>query len=392
LRESEEKYRELINGMNDTAWVVDFDGKFIDVNDAAVKVLGYSREELLSMGPPDIDTSLTVEEIRDLIKRMLTDEVQVFETTHTTKDGKTIPVEISSSLVIYQGKRAILSIARDITERKQMEKKLEEYSQHLEELVEKRARELKEAQEQLLKAERLAAIGEVAAMVGHDLRNPLTGIATATYYLKMKLDPKMNQKTKEMLELIEKDVEHSNDIITDLLEYSGEIRLELAETSAKLILKEALSLVKFPKNIQVLDSVKSEPKIEVDVEKMKRVFANIIKNAVDAMPNGGKLTMKTKKTNGNLEIVFADTGVGMSKDVLEKLWTPLFTTKAKGMGLGLTICKRVVEAHGGNISVESVVGKGTTFTVTIPIKPQLERGEKIWVKMPESLLSTTTKA
>jgi PAS domain S-box-containing protein/putative nucleotidyltransferase with HDIG domain len=126
LRESEEKYRELINGMNDTAWVIDFEGNFIDVNNAAVEVLGYSREALLSMGPHDIDNTLDAEEIRELIKEMPTDKIQVFETTHTAKDGKVIPVEIKSSLVTYQGKRAILSIARDITQRKQAEEALQE--------------------------------------------------------------------------------------------------------------------------------------------------------------------------------------------------------------------------------------------------------------------------
>jgi PAS domain S-box-containing protein/putative nucleotidyltransferase with HDIG domain len=124
LRESEEKYRELINGMNDTAWVIDFNGKFIDVNNAAVEVLGYSREELLTMGPHDIDSSLDAENITGLIKRMRRDKLQVFETTHTTKDGKAIPVEIKSSLVTYQGKQAILSIARDITERKRTQEAL----------------------------------------------------------------------------------------------------------------------------------------------------------------------------------------------------------------------------------------------------------------------------
>jgi PAS domain S-box-containing protein/putative nucleotidyltransferase with HDIG domain len=124
LRESEEKYRELINGMNDTAWVIDFNGKFVDVNNAAVGVLGYSRKELLTMGPNDIDSSLNAENIIGLIKRMRTDKLQVFETTHTTKNGKTIPVEIKSSLVTYQGKQAILSIARDITERKRTQEAL----------------------------------------------------------------------------------------------------------------------------------------------------------------------------------------------------------------------------------------------------------------------------
>ena len=121
VKESEAKYHELINKMNDTVWVIDFDGKFIDVNDATVKVLGYSREELLRMGPPDIDSSLTKEQILNLIRSMPADQTQVFETSHTAKDGTKIPVEISSSLVTYQGKQAILSIARDITERKKLE-------------------------------------------------------------------------------------------------------------------------------------------------------------------------------------------------------------------------------------------------------------------------------
>jgi PAS domain S-box-containing protein len=117
LRESEEKYRELLNGMNDTAWVIDFDCNIIDVNDAAVEVMGYSREEFRSMKLTGIDSNLKPEEIKGLVEGMPADEIQVFETVHTTKDGKKIPVEISSSLVTYRGKRAILSIARDITER-----------------------------------------------------------------------------------------------------------------------------------------------------------------------------------------------------------------------------------------------------------------------------------
>jgi two-component system cell cycle sensor histidine kinase/response regulator CckA len=136
LKESEEKYRDLINGMNDTAWVINFEGKFIDANNAAVAVLGYSREELLSMGPSDIDGTLDAEAIKTLIKQMPTDKIQVFETTHTTKDGTVIPVEINSSLITYQGERAILSIARDITERKRGEAALEQTRLLLEAVLE----------------------------------------------------------------------------------------------------------------------------------------------------------------------------------------------------------------------------------------------------------------
>jgi two-component system, sporulation sensor kinase E len=133
-------------------------------------------------------------------------------------------------------------------------------------------------------------------------------------------------------------------------------------------------------------------KVKIDVEKMKRVFVNIIKNAIDAMPKGGELTIKSRKTGNKFEVIFADTGVGMSKNVLKKIWSPLFTTKAKGMGLGLAICKRIVESHGGEIFVRSEVDEGTTFVITIPLEPKIDGGEKIWVNVPESLLSTTMKA
>jgi PAS domain S-box-containing protein/putative nucleotidyltransferase with HDIG domain len=132
LRESEEKYRALINGMNDTAWVIDLNGNFIDVNDAAVEVLGYSREELLVMKPQDIDTNLDPKKISDLVKRMPKDKLQLFETIHTSKEGKNIPVEIKSTLMTYRGQQAILCIARDISERKQAEESLRASEEELE--------------------------------------------------------------------------------------------------------------------------------------------------------------------------------------------------------------------------------------------------------------------
>ncbi len=264
-------------------------------------------------------------------------------------------------------------------------------AEQLELKVKERTRELKKSQEQLLKTQRLAATGELAGMIGHDLRNPLTGIAGATYYLKTKLWKKLDEKSKEMLRVIEKDIEYSNKIMNDLLDYSRESQLELSKTSPKLLLKEALSLVRVPEYISVLNLMQSKPTIVVDVEKMKRVFVNIIKNAVDAMTEGDKLTIKSKKIHANLEVTFADTGTGMPKDVITRIWTPLFTTKAKGMGLGLPICKRIVESHGGRISVESEVGEGTTFTVTFPIKPKFRGGEETWLQVPEYLSSMTKK-
>jgi signal transduction histidine kinase len=225
--------------------------------------------------------------------------------------------------------------------------------------------------------ERLKAIEQLAAMVGHDLRNPLTGIANATYYLRMKIGSKLGYRATEMLDIIDKDVEYSNKIVNDLLEYSGSITLELTETNPKSILKEALTLVNVPTNVQVLDLTEDKPMMKIDADKMKRTFVNIIRNSVEAMREGGKLTIKSKKTKDKVEISFTDTGAGIPKETLERLFIPLFTTKARGMGFGLAICKRVIEAHGGKISVESTVGKGTTFTLIIPIEPKLEGGDKL---------------
>jgi PAS domain S-box-containing protein len=391
LRASESKYRELINGMSETVWVIDLDGNFIDVNDAAVKVLGYSREELLSMGPQDIDNNLSKEQILHLIRSMPADQRQVFETSHTTKNGKEIPVEISSSLVTYRGKQAILSIARNITERVEMRKKIEEHSRTLEEIVEKRTLQLKEANKRLLKSERLAAIGELAGMVGHDLRNPLTGIKNAAYYLKKKGNECSEANNKVMLEIIDSSIEHANKIINDLLDYSREIHLEFDERTPCLLLAEALMLVEIPDKVKFIDRTHDEPKMMIDVGKMIRIFDNFIKNAVDAMPNGGTLEVKSEQKADTVKFTFKDTGIGMSEEVIAKLFSPLFTTKAQGMGFGLAICKRIVEAHGGTVTVQSTLGKGTTFTVTLPIKPKLDvGGEEEWINTQESLLSTTT--
>ncbi len=294
-------------------------------------------------------------------------------------------------LFIHQAAVAIEN-AQLIRRLNQAKAQLKADAAQLELKVDERTRELKKSQEKLLKAQKLAAIGELAGMVGHDLRNPLTGIAGAAYYLKSKLAPKADRKSREMLQLIEKDIEYSNKIVNDLLEYSCEQHLELSMTSPKLVLREALSLVEVPEDIALLDLTHRKPRVRIDAQKMKRVFINIIKNSIDAMPKGGTLTISSREENGNLKIAFVDTGTGIAKDVLKKLWIPLFTTKAKGMGLGLPICKRIVEAHGGDISVNSVPDKGTTFVINIPAKDKLRGGEKLWVKTPESLLLTTTKA
>lgn len=279
-----------------------------------------------------------------------------------------------------------------IIENAQLILSLREIREELEQKVEERTLELKKSQEQLLKAQRYAVIGELAGMVGHDLRNPLTSIAGAAYYMKKQLRAKVDCKIEEMLDLVERNISYSNKIINDLLDYSRDINLDVTENSPKSIIREVLTLVQIPSNVRIIDSTSDRPRLKVDLEKVKRAFINLVKNAVDAMPKGGTLTITSKQLDGKVDFAFADIGIGMSQGVTAKIFTPLFTTKAKGMGFGLAICKRIVEAHEGKISVESTLGKGTTFTITLPIEPKAkEGGEEVWVKMPESSWLTTTK-
>ena len=202
------------------------------------------------------------------------------------------------------------------------------------------------------------------------MRNPLAGIKNATYYLKKKGTAISEAQTKEMIETIEKAIDHSDKIIEDLLDYSREMHLELTKYAAHTLMEEAIGMIQVPDRIQIINHVQEETLIWVNADKMMRVFINLIKNAIDAMPENGTLEISSCQTRDHVEITFADTGKGIPEETLQKLFTPLFTTKAQGMGFGLAICKRIVEAHGGTITVKTKLNKGATFTVTLPLKPK----------------------
>ncbi len=227
--------------------------------------------------------------------------------------------------------------------------------------------EQKELSKKLLDAQRFASIGELAGMVGHDLRNPLTGIKGAAYYLKTKYSATLDRKDSVMFETINKSIDYSNKIINDLVDYSSELQLDLETTTPQKLVQTALAHTPPTQNIQLINEVTETVQLTIDFPKMCRGFINLIKNAYDAMPNGGTLKIETIKTQDKIIFSIADTGEGMTPETLSKIWSPLFTTKAKGMGFGLAICKRCVEAHGGKIWAESQHKKGTTITLELPL-------------------------
>jgi two-component system, sporulation sensor kinase E len=189
--------------------------------------------------------------------------------------------------------------------------------------------------------------------------------------LRRRLDEKLVPEEKAMFESIEKSIDYSNKIINDLLDYSSyysdEVKLDLSQVTPKSIVKAALALSMQPKNITLLDDTEDWPRFYVDEVKLCRSFINILKNAFDAMPNGGEVHISSIAEAEKVTFTFKDNGCGMTEETMQKLWTPLFTTKAKGMGFGMVICKRNISAHGGKIGLESVLGQGTLVTVELPL-------------------------
>jgi PAS domain S-box-containing protein len=381
LLESETQYRNLVELAQEGVWVFNSDYVTTFVNPRMAQMLGYVQSEMLGKRVFEFLAENVVEQAEDFLGKNESGLNGTFEYEITRKDGSRIFASIVASQInddqgIYCG---TLALVADVTLRKEMEKKLEKYSKNLEEIVQQKTRQLAEAQAQIIKSERLTAIGELAGMIGHDLRNPLAGIKNASYYLKKKETQGLSTQSKEMLEIIDRCVGHSNKIINDLLDYSREIRLELKQTSIDSLLTQALELVQIPKKVTVVKQVTDISKLKADPDKLERVFINLVKNAVDAMPEGGSISIIGKEENNHLELSFTDTGMGIPDEALPKLFSPLSTTKAQGMGFGLAICKRIVEAHGGTISFKTAKGKGTTFTVTLPIEPT----QKLEVKMIE---------
>ena len=262
----------------------------------------------------------------------------------------------------------VFGVNVDITKRKKAEEELKRYSEHLEEIVNERTKELIDTQEQLIQKEKLAVLGQLSGSIAHELRNPLGGIRNAAYFLNMELE-KPSPDVKKTLEIIDKEVANSDRIITSLLDYARSKEPTLKKVEINDIIQNTLTRIIVPENIDVVNQLdKVVPTLFADSNQLSQVFENIMLNAIQAMPEGGKIKIFSKITSPEqVTISITDSGVGISKENLEKLFEPLFTTKAKGIGLGLSLCMLIIKAHGGTIEVESEVGKGSTFKIMLPI-------------------------
>jgi PAS domain S-box-containing protein len=393
LREYNDKLHAITDTASDAIIMMDDDGKISFWNRAAEKIFGFNATEALGK---DLHVFLAPEKYNKLYE----DGLRQFRRTGTgnavgktveleaaRKGGLEFSVELSLSAFQIKGRWNAAGILRDITERKQAESKLIQANAELK----IRSEELLQAQEELVRKEKLAVLGRLAGCVGHELRNPLGVINNAVYYLKMVM-PDADESVKEYLNIIMHEIDNSQRIISDLLDFARTKPPQIRPVTACELINESLSRCVVPKSIRLhTDVPDSLPALKIDPLQIGQVLHHLITNALQAMPEGGSLNIAAQPVQGSrfkvrdskeeiiepgglnvnpgndfVEISVEDTGVGISQENMGKLFQPLFTTKPRGIGLGLVVCKNLIEAGGGRISVESRPTGGTTLTVTLP--------------------------
>jgi PAS domain S-box-containing protein len=325
----------------------DANGLILNVNDKFCEISKYSREDIIGKNHRTLNSGLHSEAVfKGLWETIQAGKIWKGELRNRAKDGSfywvdtTIVPFLNDAGEPYQ----YLSIRNDITERKQ-------------------------TQDFLQRQEKLAAVGQLAAGVAHEIRNPLTSMKGYTEFLQ--LDEKDPERL-EFLTIILDEIDRVNTIVDDFMVLAKPRAVELEEKNVIPVLKHVISLLEFEakkKNVHIhFDYIEEIIQIECDEGRLKQVFLNFIKNGIEAMPNGGDISIGTFIQDENVQISIKDTGIGISKEKLSKLGEPFYTTKKNGNGLGLMVSFKIIESHNGKVFVESEPNKGTTFNILLPTK------------------------
>ena len=240
------------------------------------------------------------------------------------------------------------------------------------ELVQKHE-QLNDAQEQLVRTEKLAAVGTLASGVSHELRNPLSAIKNAVFLLKRKLSrnviPDIDEKVMQFLDIMDKEIDRSSKIISDLLGFTRVAKPTRFSSDINKVVNETISRVEIAENIKLSKNLQFDlPMVMIDANQIGQILINLIDNACQAMMDGGELKISTKVSESFMEIEISDSGCGISEKEVKKIFDPLFTTKASGTGLGLALCQGIIQKHNGVIDVRSQEGVGTTMFIKLPLE------------------------
>jgi PAS domain S-box-containing protein len=364
LAESERKYRDLVETLQEGIWAVDSRWITTFINPSMASMIGYPENEIVGKEFLSYIENKQQAKFTDYLEHRMRGMKERYETALIHKNGSKVYVIVEAAPVFDKNGKFAGSLAgvQDITDRKKAEQKLEEYSKNLEKMVEERTKALKDAQSQLIAAEKLSTLGEMAASVGHELRNPLSVIRNAAYLLKS--FSRGDKKIEEYVNLIDTESRNASQIVTDLLDYSRIQPMKSDMIDVGQLVNLVLQRSEIPPNIDRENDIPANlQKVVGNSQQISQILLNLTKNAIEAMPDGGRLSISADKKGKRIGIHIKDTGSGISKETRKKLFEPLFTTKARGVGLGLAISKRLADLNQAEITLESSKGEGSEFTL-----------------------------
>ncbi len=364
------KLQAILENAVDAIITIDELGMILSVNPAATALFQYEPRELLGNNVRMLMPAPYRREHDGYIQNYLTSGIPKIigsgrEAVGCRKDGSTFPIHLAVSEIVFDGRRIFTGIVRDITESKEAESQLARLNDQLEIRIRQKTDELRAAQAELVKREKLATLGQVSGGIAHEIRNPLHAIATSAYYLRNARHAP-EEKKKEHLERISRQVALIDNVVTALSDVARLPDPHFSPIALELLLAQVVREITLPANVRVeLQAPVGLPPVQADPHQIPIVFRNLLRNVRDAMPAGGTITVRAEVRGEWIGVSVTDTGDGIAADTGAKVFEPFYSTKARGMGLGLAICKAIVEKGGGRLSFRSEIGQGSTFTVEL---------------------------
>ena len=388
LRSSERLLADIINFLPDATFVIDSKGKVIAWNRSVEELTGINSEDM--MGKGDYEYALPFYGIRrpvlaDLVLHWDEEIARTYENVNRRgeilfSETRNPPFKPEPSLFwntarpLHNARGDVvgaIEVIQDMTDRMRYEEELKKHRDHLEEMVETRTKELRDAQDELIRKERLVALGQLTATVAHEIRNPLGTVQTSVFSIGDAIKRKEMKRVNRALILAERNIRRCDEIITELLDFTRKKVLKKASMDIDAWLENLMDEHKLPEGIEYKPEINSGIQISFDPEYLRRAVINVITNAVQAMEEEEspekELMVKTAVVENRLEIKIIDNGSGIPDDIGDKIFDLLFSTKNFGIGLGLTIVQDIMEQHGGGIEVESEEDKGTSVVLWLPI-------------------------
>jgi PAS domain S-box-containing protein len=388
LRQSKEEWERTFDAIVDPVLIVNVHQKIIKANKSMADKLGISPSEAEGLVCYNVvhgtDEPPPVCPHSELLIDGKPHSTEIYE----NRLGGYFIVSVSPLFTPHGEVYGSVHYARDITKRKLAEESVQKMNEELEQKIQERTKQLLDMQEELVRKEKLAILGQLSGSVGHELRNPMGVMNNAVYLLKMILTD-ADDAVIEYLDIIKQEIDNAERIITDLLDFTRTQAPQKSAVTVNELILGSLERCASHENVAIqMDMTDKLPPLSIDPFQMRQVFQNLISNAIQAMPAGGLLRISTRQVSSHkshppspnqnpevfcfkkdlIEISFEDTGGGISPENMKKLFHPLFTTKTKGIGLGLTVCRNLIEANGGTIEVESELGIGTRFIILLPLE------------------------